>query len=153
MVRMLGWLRAAAAWASCLKRRRRSASSENAAGNTFTATSRPKAASRARYTSPIPPAPTGAMISKDPSFEPEVKAICEGHYSSQEKKGEPLTCFRALGKAVGLVSRPSTLRVGSRVNITPSKVSSRVRVPVLLPFHCFQSSCEPKTLLEYIHQV
>ena len=33
------------------------------AGRTLTATSRPSCASRARYTSPIPPAPSGARIS------------------------------------------------------------------------------------------
>ena len=39
---MLGWLRAAAARASCSKRVRRSGSVEKPAGRTLTATSRPK---------------------------------------------------------------------------------------------------------------
>src|SRR5215475_12948662 len=46
----------------------RSASSEKEAGRTLIATSRPRRVSRARYTSPIPPAPMGAMISYGPSL-------------------------------------------------------------------------------------
>ena len=57
---MFGWLRAAAARASCSKRRSRSASAENDAGSTLMATSRLSRVSRARYTSPMPPAPSGA---------------------------------------------------------------------------------------------
>jgi len=49
--------------ASCSNRRSRSASAENSAGSTLIATSRFNRSSRARYTSPIPPAPIGARIS------------------------------------------------------------------------------------------
>lgn len=49
--------------ASSSKRARRSASDATSAGRTLTATSRPSRASRARYTSPMPPAPIGARAS------------------------------------------------------------------------------------------
>lgn len=60
---MFGWLSAAAARASCSKRATRMGSVATAAGNTFTATSRPSRVSRARYTSPMPPAPSRAVTS------------------------------------------------------------------------------------------
>lgn len=44
-------------------RARRSASAANSGGRTFSATSRPSAVSRARYTSPVPPAPIGPTTS------------------------------------------------------------------------------------------
>jgi len=50
-------------WASRSKRWRKSGEEINRSGNTFTATSRPRRVSRARYTSPIPPAPSGDRIS------------------------------------------------------------------------------------------
>ena len=43
----------------------------------FNATSRFNRVSRARYTSPIPPAPRGAMISYGPRRVPEARLICE----------------------------------------------------------------------------
>src|SRR5688500_197302 len=61
--RMFGWFSAAAARASCSNRASRSGSVEKAAGSTLIATSRPRRASRARYTSPMPPAPSGPRIS------------------------------------------------------------------------------------------
>ena len=45
------------------------------------ATSRCRRESRARYTSPIPPAPSGDRISYGPSFEPEVRTIPASDYS------------------------------------------------------------------------
>src|SRR5262245_57548340 len=68
--RMLGWLSAAAARASCSNRRRRSTSAEPAVGSTLIATSRPRRGSRARYTSPIPPAPIADTISYGPRRAP-----------------------------------------------------------------------------------
>src|SRR5262249_45131815 len=56
------------------------ASDASAEGRTLTATSRPKRVSRARYTSPIPPAPSGDWISYGPSFVPEVRAIRGRNY-------------------------------------------------------------------------
>ncbi len=63
MVTIFGWFRAEAARASWTKRRRRDSSVRRSAGRTLIATSRPRRVSRARYTSPIPPAPMGARIS------------------------------------------------------------------------------------------
>src|SRR4030095_1354170 len=68
---MLGWLRPPPARASCSTRRKRSGSFENDAGKTLTATSRPSRGSFARYTSPIPPAPSGETISYRPTPPPE----------------------------------------------------------------------------------
>jgi CPA1 family monovalent cation:H+ antiporter len=54
---VFGALIAATARASCSNRLRRSGSATNSSGSTLTATSRPRRESRARQTSPIPPAP------------------------------------------------------------------------------------------------
>src|SRR5579862_5021314 len=81
MARMLGWLSAATARASCSKRRNRSASEAKESGNSFRATSRPRRASRARYTSPMPPAPMSATISYGPNLVPGARAISAPHYS------------------------------------------------------------------------
>ena len=63
MAVMLGWFRTPAARASCSNRRSLSGSREKMAGRTLIATSRPSRGSFARYTSPIPPAPSGERIS------------------------------------------------------------------------------------------
>src|SRR5438093_10713703 len=52
----------------------RAASEENCAGKILIATVRPRRVSRARYTSPIPPAPSGETISYGPSLAPRVRA-------------------------------------------------------------------------------
>ena len=72
MAAMLGWLREARTWASRLKRASRSGSPATLAGRTLIATSRLSFVSRARYTSPIPPAPSGARISYGPRCTPGV---------------------------------------------------------------------------------
>jgi hypothetical protein len=79
--RMLGWSRVAMARASASNRRNRSESLANPSGRTLMATSRPSLVSRARYTSPMPPAPSGARISYGPSLVPAVSAIGSHHYS------------------------------------------------------------------------
>ena len=63
IARMLGCERAATARASRSKRDRARGSPRAAPGSTLIATSRPSRVSRARYTSPIPPAPSGDTIS------------------------------------------------------------------------------------------
>ncbi len=63
IVTMFGWFRAEADRASFSKRFNRSASDASSAGSTLIATSRSSRVSRARYTSPIPPAPSGASTS------------------------------------------------------------------------------------------
>src|SRR6266481_2748932 len=75
MVTILGWLRAEAERASCSKRSSRSVFAEHVGGRILIATLRPSCISRARYTSPMPPAPSGSTISYGPSFVPEVRAI------------------------------------------------------------------------------
>src|SRR4029453_16728787 len=56
---MFGWFSPPADCASCSKRRMRSASCVREAGSTLIATVRLSFSSRARYTSPMPPAPRG----------------------------------------------------------------------------------------------
>ena len=56
------------------------ASEENEAGKTLMATSRFSRESRARYTSPMPPAPMAAEISYGPNFVPGFSAIDDGLY-------------------------------------------------------------------------
>src|SRR5688572_5873013 len=66
-----GWLSDASTCASRLNRARRSASPATAGSSTLIATSRCNFASRARYTSPIPPAPISGPTSYAPSRCPE----------------------------------------------------------------------------------
>src|SRR6185369_3144814 len=70
MPRMFGWLSAATALASRSKRASASGCAANSSGRTLTATSRSSFESRARYTSPMPPAPSGEKISYRPSRVP-----------------------------------------------------------------------------------
>src|SRR5262245_18033627 len=72
---MRGWLSDASTCASRVKRAKRSGSRANWVGRTLTATSRCSLVSRARYTSPIPPAPMGARISYEPRRVPAGKAM------------------------------------------------------------------------------
>src|ERR1700690_3355387 len=72
---MLGWFRADAARASARKRAIRSASRDMSSGRTLRATSRPSRGSRARQTSPIPPAPSGATTSYGPILEPSRRGM------------------------------------------------------------------------------
>src|SRR6266540_4494119 len=57
-------------FASLSKRSRRSAEGDRCRGRTLIATARSRRVSRARYTSPIPPAPSGERISYGPRREP-----------------------------------------------------------------------------------
>jgi hypothetical protein len=67
---MLGCCRPEMALASRSKRKRRSEFEVKWEGRTLTATVRSRRVSKARYTSPIPPAPSGPTISYGPSFVP-----------------------------------------------------------------------------------
>ena len=60
---MFGWFKAARTRASRWRRETHSGSREKPSGSTLSATSRPSFRSFARYTSPIPPAPSGARTS------------------------------------------------------------------------------------------
>src|SRR5580704_3813471 len=68
---MLGWFNEEMVRASRSKRSLASALSARCRGRILMATLRSRRVSRARYTSPIPPAPSGAPISYGPSFVPE----------------------------------------------------------------------------------
>src|SRR5438132_12548147 len=71
------------ALASRSKRAFRSGLEERCCGKTLIATSRPSRVSRARYTSPIPPAPSGPEISYGPSREPGSRRIvCQENIAS-----------------------------------------------------------------------
>src|SRR5262249_28395647 len=72
---MFGWLSDDADRASRSNRFRRSGSADRPAGWTLSATSPPSRVSRARYTSPIPPAPSGASTSYGPSRDPAERLI------------------------------------------------------------------------------
>ena len=72
---MFGWLRAEAARASCSKRRAALRVGGEPAGSVFSAISRPRRGSRARKTSPIPPAPSGPLIWYGPSCAPGSSAM------------------------------------------------------------------------------
>src|SRR5215472_135941 len=72
---MFGWFSAAAARASYSKRSKRSGSEVRNSGRILIATSRSNRVSRARYTSPIPPAPRGERISYCPRIAPGARVI------------------------------------------------------------------------------
>src|SRR5215471_2271527 len=69
---MPGWFNAASAFASRSKRATRSWSSKNSSGSSLIATLRSSLASRALQTSPMPPAPSGAINSYGPRRLPGV---------------------------------------------------------------------------------
>src|SRR5580693_71690 len=83
MVQILAWFRAEIVRASRSKRSRSSGRPENLSGKILTATSRPRRVSRARNTSPMPPAPSGDRISYGPSFEPAVRLMGAGIIASE----------------------------------------------------------------------
>jgi hypothetical protein len=57
--------------------------------------------SEARYTSPIPPVPTGDWISLGPSFVPEVRVIPESrHYSLKKGHRSGFDCSDGLSAAL-----------------------------------------------------
>ena len=79
-VQMLGWLSEDIAFASRSKRSLASGFSDMWAGRTLIATVRSRRVSRPRYTSPMPPAPSGDWISYGPSLVPAVSAIRTRNY-------------------------------------------------------------------------
>src|SRR5580704_4147434 len=83
MVQILAWFRAEIVRASRSNRSRSSGRPENLSGKILTATSRPRRVSRARNTSPMPPAPSGDRISYGPSFEPAVRLMGAGIIASE----------------------------------------------------------------------
>src|SRR5678815_1285234 len=87
MAQILGWFSAASIRASRSKRARRSESPVIARGRTLIATSRPSFVSRARYTSPMPPAPSGAPSSYWPNRVPGWIGMTRQHSSESIPRG------------------------------------------------------------------
>src|SRR5215469_9493840 len=89
---MLGWFSAEAERASFSKRLNREASRETSSGSTFSATSRARRESRARYTSPMPPAPSGPATSYGPMVVPSASVTnpWDGFYVSAGRLSQPL---------------------------------------------------------------
>ncbi len=79
---MFGWFSAANRARFLFETPQPVISCASASGSTLIATSRPSRVSRARYTSPIPPAPASDNISYGPSLAPAVSAIDARNYSS-----------------------------------------------------------------------
>src|SRR5215831_3953142 len=87
---MLGWLSEASTWASRRNRAIRSPSSVNASGRIFSATSRLSFVSRARYTSPMPPAPMADRISYAPRRVPDESGMALLHRHALLQLFEPV---------------------------------------------------------------
>src|SRR5262245_1026767 len=77
---MCGWFRLESALASRSKRALNASSAATCSGSTLIATVRPRRVSVALYTSPIPPAPRGAMTSYGPSRVPGASATLRGRF-------------------------------------------------------------------------
>src|SRR6476660_673339 len=80
MAAMFGWLSAANVWASRVNRASLSWSRATASGRIFSATFRCSRRSRARYTSPIPPAPSRSTTSYGPTCWPGERPMSDGDY-------------------------------------------------------------------------
>src|SRR5215469_14799448 len=93
---MFGWFNAARTLASRSNRASRSGSWARAEGSTLIATSRSSLVSRARYTSPIPPAPIGARISYGPNFSPAERDIGVSDQSNKAGSSRQFKVGRAL---------------------------------------------------------
>src|SRR5678815_228787 len=84
---MPGWLSEASSLASRSSLASLSGSAANASGSTLIATSRPSFVSRARYTSPMPPAPSGAPSSYWPNRVPGWIGMTRQHSSESIPRG------------------------------------------------------------------
>src|SRR5271170_3200984 len=100
---MLGWLRAATAWASRSKR------SLNSVLEDLIATMRLRRVSRAFHTSPIPPAPRGERSSYGPSLVPAERFMAPV-IVAETWRGHADSSFRAVTKGSGFAS--AKLQVG-----------------------------------------
>ena len=90
--------------ASRSNRARRSASCANASGRTLIATWRPSAVSVARYTSPMPPLPSGAVTWSGPILSPERNGMAALRPETLGVKGRSR---RMAGRGNGQVVRDS----------------------------------------------
>src|ERR1019366_6351606 len=121
MEAMLVWLREARTCASRWKRAISGVSRANSCRITFSATSRPSFESAARYTSPVPPVPSGDRISYGPSLVPAVSAIRARNYSLRNT-------LHAETTILGGLSATLTLGVLPRLPVTrvePQRASAK----------------------------
>src|SRR5438477_5349356 len=138
---MLGWFRTPAALASCSNRLRRSPSAEKDAGRTLIATSRFRRGSRARYTSPIPPAPRGDRTSYGPRRLPAAIVI-SARSKNRNPKSESLRSprFGGFGKAEApdqlLITRIGAQRVELAVGGHPRGAVGAFRLRAPEPLDC-----------------
>src|ERR1035438_340821 len=145
MVTMWGWLSAATARASRWKRARRSRSVDMAAGSTLMATSRPRRGSRARKTSPMPPAPMGERISYAPSFVPGESGIRLIQFSVADQKAVKscvtaysdttfqIRVWRGVEVAQKVVEECPTIRALSRQHVSNKSVKRSLGVTGVRP--------------------
>src|SRR3954454_2583744 len=115
---MFGCDREEIARASRSNRALRSGSEERCEDRTLIATVRSSRVSRARYTSPMPPAPSGATISYGPSFVPDVSGIDAAIIPAR------LSTFRA--SSAQTLSRATRVSGEERL----SETADYVRVPL-----------------------
>src|ERR1700761_8883910 len=136
MVRMFGWFSAATERASCSKRLRRSPSLGNVAGRILMATSRPSRASRALYTSPMPPAPTSDTISYGPSFVPAGRAKVRGLYNGVVQRTGLSYFVLMIAKAEGHRRRrqPSWLPRPQKSAAEGNSLLAALRTVLLVPY-------------------
>src|SRR5579863_5309224 len=120
--KMLGCASAATAMASLRNLASASGSFARCSGRTLIATSRFKRESRARYTSPMPPAPIAARISYGPSFVPAATTMI----IKQVYRG--WAAFEEWGGAKAVAGQPSRLRScanlsqkGGKIKVNPSR--------------------------------
>ncbi len=97
----MGWLSEEIARASRSMRCFNSGEEERWEARTLMATVRSRRMSRARYTSPMPPAPSGDWISYGPSFIPEVRAMGGRHYMPPLKEARSVGSDRIVGGTGG----------------------------------------------------
>src|SRR5215469_10254190 len=123
----------------------RSLSRAKDCGRIFSATSRPRRVSRARYTSPIPPAPSGPTTSYGPSLVPGTSAMIGRDYNpvgfprhlrwlycptTGNPEVEPRTASRAGSRLRGLearfwIARPQQLNAVTAVVKNPPREKLR----------------------------
>src|SRR5687768_1743981 len=118
---MFGWLSDASVFASRSKRIRRSGSLANDSGRIFSATSRSSLVSRARYTSPMPPAPILAAISYGPKRAPEARAMAKPFYGVYRFRLPPADAHPSVDAAALLLGAG----VGPLVEQHPEAQSAR----------------------------
>src|SRR5215470_7687223 len=135
---MFGCESAATARASCSNRRTRSASPANRSGRTLTATSRPSRVSRARYTSPIPPAPRGDTISYGPRRVPASRVMGSGSLARGRRRagrtGDPEPGDHLLEAGLGSEAVPERVdvQVGHQARAIGEGLLDPVEGPALL---------------------